>query len=75
VSEVDLDRKNWIMFGAEWRYGGYGQFHLAVWIIIAVAVAAGTRRGLRQDETTMEDRSSRRMRTLVTRMARLRPVG
>jgi hypothetical protein len=34
----------------------------------------GTRRGLREDETTMEDRSSRRMRTLVTRMARSRPV-
>jgi hypothetical protein len=33
-----------------------------------------TRRGLREDETTMEDRSSRRMRTLVTRMARSRPV-
>jgi hypothetical protein len=28
-----------------------------------------TRRGLREDETTMEDRSSRRMRTLVTQMA------
>jgi hypothetical protein len=33
-----------------------------------------TRRGLREDETTMEDRSSRRMRTLVTLMARLRPI-
>jgi transposase len=34
----------------------------------------GTRRVLREDETTMEDRSSRRMRTLVTQMARSRPV-
>jgi transposase len=33
-----------------------------------------TRRGLRENETTMEDRSSRRMRTLVTRMARSRPI-
>src|SRR6516162_1967196 len=31
-----------------------------------------TRRGLREDETTMEDRSSRRMRTLVTQIARSR---
>jgi hypothetical protein len=31
------------------------------------------RRGLREDETTMEDRSSRRMRKLVTLMARSRP--
>jgi hypothetical protein len=28
------------MFGAEWGYGGYGQFHM-VWIILAIAVAAG----------------------------------
>jgi DUF2924 family protein len=32
------------------------------------------RRGLREDETTMEDRSSRHMQTLVTQMARSRPV-
>ena len=32
-------------------------------------VAQFTRRGLREDETKMEDRSSRRLRTLVTRMA------
>jgi hypothetical protein len=32
------------------------------------------RRGLREDETMMEDRSSRRMRTLVAQMARSRPV-
>jgi hypothetical protein len=32
----------WIMFGMEpWGYGGYGQFHLVVWIILAVAVVAG----------------------------------
>jgi hypothetical protein len=30
VSEVDLDRKDWIIFGAEWGHGGYGQFHLAI---------------------------------------------
>ena len=29
------------MFGAEWGYGGYGQFHMVVWIILAIAVAAG----------------------------------
>jgi hypothetical protein len=28
VSEVDLDRKDRIMFGAEWGYGGYG---LSTW--------------------------------------------
>jgi hypothetical protein len=33
-----------------------------------------TRRGLREDETTMEIRSSRRMQTLVTLTARSRPV-
>ena len=33
-----------------------------------------TRRVLRENETTMEDRSSRCVRTLVTQMARLRPV-
>ena len=32
-----------------------------------------TRRVLREDETTMEDGSSRRVRTLVTQMARSRP--
>jgi hypothetical protein len=32
-----------------------------------------TRRALREDETTMEDRSSRRVRTLVTRKARRGP--
>jgi hypothetical protein len=31
-----------IMFGTEpWGYGGYGQFHMAVWIILAIAVVAG----------------------------------
>jgi len=29
------------MFGAEWGYGGYGQFHLTVWIILAIALAIG----------------------------------
>ena len=29
------------MFGAEWGYGGYGQFHMVVWIILGVAVVAG----------------------------------
>ena len=33
-----------------------------------------TRRGLREERDEMEDRSSRRMRTLVTQMARSRPV-
>ena len=30
-----------IMFGTEWGYGGYGQFHLIVWIILAIALAVG----------------------------------
>ncbi|MGB0055454.1 MAG: hypothetical protein WBQ20_01595 [Methyloceanibacter sp.] len=31
-----------IMFGTEpWGYGGYGQFHMVVWIILAIAVVAG----------------------------------
>jgi hypothetical protein len=32
-----------IMFGAmePWGYGGYGQFHMIVWIILAIAVVAG----------------------------------
>ena len=31
------------MFGTmePWGYGGYGQFHTAVWIVLAVAVVAG----------------------------------
>jgi hypothetical protein len=29
------------MFGPEWGYGGYGQIHLMIWIILAIAVAAG----------------------------------
>ena len=29
------------MFGPEWGYGGYGEFHLIIWIILAVAFAAG----------------------------------
>jgi len=31
------------MFGTmePWGYGGYGQFHAAVWIVLAVAVVAG----------------------------------
>jgi hypothetical protein len=29
------------MFGAEWGYGGYTQFHLVVWIILVAAVAGG----------------------------------
>jgi hypothetical protein len=24
-----------------WGYGGYGQFHMVVWIILGVAVVAG----------------------------------
>jgi hypothetical protein len=39
-----------------------------------VAKTAFARQGLREDETSMEDRSSRRMRTLVTLVARSRPV-
>ena len=31
-----------MMFGTEpWGYGDYGQFHMIVWIILAVASAAG----------------------------------
>jgi len=30
-----------IMFGEPWGYGGYGQFHMVVWIILAIAVVAG----------------------------------
>ena len=32
-----------IMFGTmeQWGYGGYGQFHMIVWIILAIAVVAG----------------------------------
>jgi hypothetical protein len=31
-----------IMFGTEpWGYGDYGQFHMVVWIILAIAFAAG----------------------------------
>jgi len=31
------------MFGTmeTWGYGGYGQFHMVVWIILAIAVVAG----------------------------------
>jgi hypothetical protein len=29
------------MFGEPWGYGDYGQFHTIVWIILAVAAAAG----------------------------------
>jgi hypothetical protein len=25
-----------------WGYGGYGQFHTVVWIILAIAVVAGS---------------------------------
>jgi len=39
-----------------------------------VGQRTGARRGLREAETTMEDRSSRRMRTLVTPIARSRPI-
>jgi hypothetical protein len=24
-----------------WRYGGYGQFHMVVWIILGITVVAG----------------------------------
>ncbi|SHG25593.1 hypothetical protein SAMN05444169_1449 [Bradyrhizobium erythrophlei] len=28
------------MFGTEpWGYGGYGQFHMVIWIILAIVVA------------------------------------
>ena len=31
-----------IMFGTEsWGYGGYGQIHMIIWIVIAAAAAAG----------------------------------
>jgi hypothetical protein len=30
------------MFGAEWGYGGYTQFHLVVWIILLIAAVAGS---------------------------------
>ncbi len=30
------------MFGTEpWGYGGYGQFHMVIWIMLAIAVVAG----------------------------------
>ena len=29
-----------IMFGAEWGYGGYGQYHFAAWIILVIAGVA-----------------------------------
>jgi hypothetical protein len=30
------------MFGADpWGYGGYERFHMVVWIVLAIAVAAG----------------------------------
>jgi hypothetical protein len=38
----DDDYGGQIMFGTEpWGYGDYGQFHMVVWIILAVAFAAG----------------------------------
>jgi hypothetical protein len=32
-----------IMFGTmePWGYGGYGQFHMVIWIILAIAVVVG----------------------------------
>ena len=39
-----------------------------------IAKSRFTRRGLREDETTMEDRSSQHVRTLVTLTARSRPI-
>jgi hypothetical protein len=32
-----------IMFGPmePWGYGGYGQFHIVIWIILTIAVVAG----------------------------------
>jgi hypothetical protein len=32
-----------IMFGTmePWGYGGYGQFQMVIWIILAIAVVAG----------------------------------
>jgi hypothetical protein len=53
----------------------FGQFPKIKFLAEGVTKETATRRGLREDETTMEDRSSRRMRTLVTRMAHSRPVG
>jgi hypothetical protein len=31
------------MFGTmePWGYGGYGQFHMVIWIILAIALVAG----------------------------------
>jgi hypothetical protein len=30
------------MFGTEsWGYGGYGQFHMVVWVILAIAAVVG----------------------------------
>ena len=43
------------------------------WEAINDVITNFTRRVLREDETTMKDRSSRRVRTLVTQMARSRP--
>src|SRR6267378_8333310 len=39
-----------------------------------VTLSTVSSRGLREDKTKMEDRSSERVRTLVTRMARSRPI-
>src|SRR6266436_1543388 len=39
-----------------------------------VTLSTVSSRGLREDKTEMEDRSSERVRTLVTRMARSRPI-
>ncbi len=37
-----MEPEGLIMFGTEpWGYGGYGQFHMVVWIILAIAVVAG----------------------------------
>jgi len=40
---VTQEPEDWIMFGTmePWGYGGYGQFHMVVWITLAIAVVAG----------------------------------
>ena len=37
------NRRTEIMFGTmePWGYGGYGQFHMVIWIILAIAAVAG----------------------------------
>ena len=51
------------MFGTlePWGYGGYGQFHMVVWIILAIAVVPGSSGACDQalrDSTVARDAST-----------------